>query len=283
MREFINAWLQMILPQHLLSKLMYKATRWTWAPWKNSLIRFTIKKYKVDMRPAERTSAQEFQSFNDFFTRNLKPESRPIASIDGGLTSPVDATISAVGAIESNQLLQVKGRYYALEELFNHDKELAGHYLNGNFITLYLSPGDYHRVHLPVDGELESMLYVPGKLFSVNAATTNGIDRLFARNERVLTNFQTPIGMMTVIFVGAIFVGSMETVWHGQITPAKTREYHKWEYKNTSIKTQFKRGDEIGRFNMGSTVLVLTEKDKIKWDTDCVPGKWVAMGRQIAI
>ncbi len=282
MWELMSPYLQKLLPQHLLSQWVYRATRWTFSPWKNWLIRIIINKYNIDMSLAAGASLEEYASFNDFFTRRLRPESRPIASIAGGLTSPVDATVSAAGEIQSNQLLQVKGKYYSLEALFHHDKELAAHYLDGSFITLYLSPRDYHRVHIPIDGELVSMSYIPGKLFSVNAATTNRIERLFTRNERIIIRFQTSIGRVAVVLVGAIFVGSMETIWHGRITPTKTRAYQKWEYENTSINRQFRRGDEIGRFNMGSTVLVLTEKDKIKWDAHCVPGKWLAMGEQIA-
>ena len=246
------------------------------------LIRLFINRYKVDMGLAVRSSPDEFLSFNDFFTRGLKPGVRPIASIDGGLTSPVDATISAAGTIEDNRIFQVKGKTYSLEELLGGDKEHIRYYQNGNFITLYLSPGDYHRIHIPIDGELQSMAYIPGRLFSVSEATTNKIDKLFARNDRVVTTFRSQIGMFSVIFVGAMFVGSMETVWHGQITPARNRETHKWRYDDASGNIDFSRGDEIGRFNMGSTVIVLTQRDKIRWDSGCVAGKWVAMGQQIA-
>ena len=248
MWKLINICLQYVLPHHLLSGLMYKAARCSWRPWKNTLIRLFINKYIVDMSLAESSSPDEFQTFNDFFTRSLKPGVRPIASVSDGLISPVDATISAAGTIKDNRIFQAKGKKYSLEELVNGDKEHIGYYQNGNFITLYLSPGDYHRIHIPADGELQYMAYIPGRLFSVNAATTNKIDNLFARNERVVTTFRSPIGMFSVIFIGAIFVGSVETVWHGQITPVNKREYHKWRYAPGTVFTQ---GDEIGRFKYG--------------------------------
>ncbi len=228
------------------------------------------------MSLAERSSPEEFQSFNDFFTRGLKPEVRPIASSGNGLISPVDATISAVGTIEDNRIFQAKGKQYSLEGLLNGDREQISYYRDGNFITLYLSPRDYHRIHIPADGELQYMAYVPGRLFSVNPATTNTINNLFARNERVITTFSSPVGMFSVILVGAIFVGSMETVWHGQITPAGKRKYHRWHYEPGTV---FKQGDEIGRFNMGSTVIMLTQSNKINWD---ITGNCVTMGQRIA-
>ena len=261
---------------HLLSRLMYKATRCSWRPWKNALIRLFIHKYNVDMRLAEKSSAHEFETFNDFFTRSLKPGIRPIALVSDGLVSPVDASISALGKINDNRIFQAKGKKYSLDELLNGASEYIGHYRNGNFITLYLSPRDYHRTHIPADGELLSMTYIPGRLFSVNPATTDRIDNLFARNERVVTTFSSAIGMFSVIFIGAIFVGSMETVWHGQVTPAAERKLQVWNYEPG---TDFKQGDEIGRFNMGSTVIVLTEPNKINW---CVTPEWMAMGQQIA-
>ena len=261
---------------YLLSRLMYKATRCSWRHWKNALIRLFIHKYNVDMSLAEKSSAHEFETFNDFFTRSLKPGIRPLASVSDGLVSPVDASISALGTIEDNRIFQAKGKTYSLEELLNGANENIGRYRNGNFITLYLSPRDYHRIHIPADGELLGMTYIPGRLFSVNPATTDRIDHLFARNERVVTTFSSAIGMFSVIFIGAIFVGSMETVWHGQVTPAAEREQQIWNYEPGTV---FKQGDEIGRFNMGSTVIVLTEPNKINW---CVTAGWVAMGQQIA-
>ena len=190
MWKLINIFLQYVIPHHLLSRLMYRATRCSWRPWKNALIRLFIQKYNVDMRLAEKSSAHEFETFNDFFTRSLKPGIRPLASVSDGLVSPVDAAISALGAIEDNRIFQAKGKKYSLEELLNGANEYIGRYRNGNFITLYLSPRDYHRIHIPADGELLNMTYIPGRLFSVNPATTDRIDNLFARNERVVHYLQ---------------------------------------------------------------------------------------------
>ena len=262
---------------HLLSRLMYRATRWTWHPWKNALIRLFIRKYKVDMSLAEKSSANEYETFNDFFTRSLKPGLRPISGRGKGMISPVDGYTGATGTLEDDRIVQAKGRYYSLEELVHGDKDHIRYYQNGNFMTLYLSPRDYHRVHIPADGELLFMAYIPGRLFSVGSAHTHRIDRLFARNERIITTFRSGIGMFSVIFIGAIFVGSVETVWHGQVTPAAEREYASWHYEPGIT---FTRGDEIGRFNMGSTVILLTEPDKINW---VVTGGQVSMGQQIGI
>ena len=261
----------------ILSRLMYKAVRWRWRPWKNALIRWFIRKYDVDMGLAAKPAARDYATFNEFFTRALKPGARTIARTDGGLVSPVDGAVSAVGTIEDTRLLQAKGRRYSLAGLVNGDREHVEYYRNGSFITLYLSPRDYHRVHLPAGGELQSMAYVPGRLFSVNPGNVRRVDGLFARNERVIATFRTDIGMLSVIFVGAIFVGSVETVWHGQVTPAGTREYASWDYGPGTV---FAQGDEIGRFNMGSTVILLAEPGRINWT---VPGNRVAMGQQIAI
>ena len=277
MWQLINLLLQYVVPHHLLSRLVYRASRYPWRPWKNTLIRLFINKYKVDMSLAEQSSADDFETFNDFFTRGLKSGLRPIEAVSHGLVSPVDATINAVGKIEDNRIFQAKGKNYTLDALLNGDREHIDYYQNGNFITLYLSPRDYHRIHIPADGELRDMSYIPGQLFSVNPLMTNKVGKLFTRNERVVATFSSAIGMFSVILIGAIFVGSMETVWHGQITPAARREYHKWHYDPGII---FRQGDEIGRFNMGSTVIVLTEPHKIDWS---VTAERVAMGRQIAL
>lgn len=262
--------------EHLLSRLMYKATRWPWRPWKNALIRLFMRKYDVDMSLAEKPSADDFATFNEFFTRSLKPRTRTVTRTDGGLVSPVDGAVSAMGTIGDTRLFQAKGRDYSLSDLVNGDREHVGYYRNGSFITLYLSPRDYHRVHIPAGGELQYMAYVPGRLFSVNPGSVRRVDGLFARNERVITTFRTDIGMLSVIFVGAIFVGSVETVWHGQVTPADNREYARWQYEPGMV---FAQGDEIGRFNMGSTVILLTEPDRIDWT---VTGGRVFMGQEIA-
>ena len=261
----------------LLSRLMYKATRWRWRPWKNVLIRWFIGRYGVDMGLALKPAARDYATFNEFFTRALKPGARTIARTAGALLSPVDGAVSALGTIEDTRLFQAKGRHYSLDDLVNGDREQAGYYRNGSFITLYLSPRDYHRVHMPAGGELQYMAYVPGRLFSVNPGSVRRVDGLFARNERVIATFRTDLGMLSVIFVGAIFVGSVETVWHGQVTPADKREYARWHYEPGLA---FAQGDEIGRFNMGSTVILLAQQDRVNWT---ITGNQVVMGQQIAV
>ena len=267
-----------LLPLHLLSGLMHKITRWSWRPWKNALIRLFIWRYGIDMTQAEQPSSDDYATFNAFFTRALKPGLRVIERTDSGLVGPVDGAVSASGAIKDARLFQAKGRDYALAELVNGDGDHLQYYRNGSFITLYLSPRDYHRVHLPVAGELQYMAYVPGQLFSVNRASVRRIDRLFARNERVITTFRTAIGMLSVIFVGAVFVGSMETVWHGPVTPAPRREHACWRYEPG---LNFAQGDEIGRFNMGSTVILLTEAAKISWAA--APDTQVSVGQLLGV
>ena len=229
------------------------------------------------MSLAEKSSAADYATFNEFFTRALRPGARTITRTGNGLVSPVDGAVSAMGVIEETRLFQAKGRDYSLADLVNGDREHVEYYRNGSFITLYLSPRDYHRVHVPAGGELHSMAYVPGRLFSVNPGSVQRVDGLFARNERVITTFRTAMGMMSVIFIGAIFVGSVETVWHGQVAPARQREYACRRYEPGTV---FKQGDEIGRFNMGSTVIVLAEPDRIDWS---VPENQVVMGQQIAV
>lgn len=267
---------QWALPHHLLGRLAHRAARCRLRPWKNALIRLFIKRFQVDLSQCGRSSPDQFQSFNDFFTRELKPGARPAA--DGGLASPADAVVSTAGAIEERRLLQAKGRRYSLAGLLNGDAELVERYRNGNFITLYLSPRDYHRVHIPAAGELRGMAYVPGRLFSVNAAATAGLGDLFVRNERVITTFQSALGLFSVIFVGALLVGSVATAWHGQVTPGE-RRCRAWRYQDGPA---FAQGAEIGRFNMGSTVILLTEPGKISWRRDCAAGARVQVGQQIA-
>ena len=263
-----------------LSWLVHRATRWRWRPWKNALIRLFMRRYRVDLSQAAHDAPEAYPSFNDFFTRALKPEARPIAA--AGLASPVDGVISAVGTAADNSLFQAKGKTYSLEDLFAGDEEQARPYRNGPFITLYLSPRDYHRVHMPADGALRAMLYAPGRLFSVNAAATRRIDKLFARNERVIATFASPLGRLAVILVGALFVSAIELAWHGPVAPPGRQQARQWRYDEGAGGPAFRRGEEIGRFNMGSTVILLAEPGKIVWDRHCEPGRWVAMGQRLA-
>ncbi len=250
----ILTWPQYLLPQHALSVLMHRLTQ-SKRPWlKKRLIETVIRRYQVDMSEAAESDPARYESFNAFFTRALKTGCRPLAGGDETLVSPVDGAISQLGPIAGNQIFQAKGHYYSLSELLG-GADLSAPFENGQFATIYLSPRDYHRIHMPISGTLQRMRYLPGDLFSVNPRTARTVPGLFARNERLVCLFETVWGPMAVILVGAIFVGSMETVWAGQITPPYTSDKQDRVYDNSSVKIE--RGDEMGRFNMGSTVILL--------------------------
>jgi phosphatidylserine decarboxylase len=246
---------QYLIPQHALSVLMHKLTRSELTWFKNSFIRFIIKKYKVNIEEAKTAELTAYRSFNEFFTRQLREGVRPIADGDV-VVSPVDGAISQLGQINKGQIIQAKGRQYSVLELLAGDQKLAQQFENGQFATIYLSPRDYHRIHMPLTGKLKSMSYIPGKLFSVSPRTARAVPKLFARNERVVTVFETESGPMVLVLVGAIFVGSMETVWQGQITPDYGKKVEHWTYQDEQAIT-IQKGEEMGRFNMGSTVVML--------------------------
>ena len=266
-----------ILPQHLLAAGMYRLMR-AKTPWlKDLLIRQISRRYGVDMSEAEQPVPNVYSTFNAFFTRALKPDARPIA--EDAVVSPADGTISQIGTIDGDRLVQAKGHDFDLPALLAGDKHTAGAFRDGLFATIYLSPKDYHRVHMPLSGTLESMTLVPGDLFSVSDATTQLVPGLFARNERVICHFSTALGPMAVILVGAIFVGSMETVWHGEVRAGRG-EPTKWVYRGDQ-RRQFTSGDEMGRFNMGSTVIVLLPKQAATWTEGLGPGSSVRMGQAL--
>lgn len=269
-----------VLPHHILSKMMYMLTRWQYQPVKDRLIRWAIDHYKIDLGEAVEENPRAYLSFNDFFTRELKAEARPLDADPNVIASPVDAEVSQAGVANGDLLIQAKGRYFSLHELLG-DEALAQRFHGGHFTTLYLSPRDYHRIHMPVDGRLERMVHIPGRLFSVNHATTRAVPRLFARNERVISLFDTPAGPVAVILVGAIFVGSMDTVWAGTVTPVEHR-VSRWTYdSDEATQVHLAKGEEMGRFNMGSTVILLYPSSKIRWDDGLVPGAKVRMGSRI--
>ncbi len=267
-----------ILPQHLLAAGMYRLMR-AETPWlKDLLIRKISQRYGVDMSEAEQSDPSVYPNFNAFFTRALKADARAIAG--DALVSPADGTISRIGSIDGDRLIQAKDHDFDLLALLAGDKRMAETFHDGLFATIYLSPKDYHRVHMPLDGTLESMIFVPGDLFSVSDATTQLVPDLFARNERVICHFSTPLGPMAVILVGAIFVGSMETVWHGEVRAGRG-EPTKWRYRGED-RRPFATGDEIGRFNMGSTVILLLPKQSAQWLDALDSGSTVRMGQAIA-
>ncbi len=273
---------QYLLPQHWLSAMMYKITRIRWSPLKNLMINTFIRTYHVDMSIAVKHKPQDYRTFNEFFTRSLQDTARPVDPGIYSLISPVDGAISQFGRISNGRLIQAKNHDYTVEQLLGGDSALAGQFNNGEFITIYLSPKDYHRIHMPVTGTLQSMTYIPGNLFSVNPATTRTIDNLFARNERLVTLFNTDIGNVALVMVGAIFVGSMETVWAGQITPADAHEKSVQHYTQSDKPIRIDKGVEMGRFNMGSTVIMLFEENHLRWNKDTHAGQSVQLGKQIA-
>ncbi|MFQ5660208.1 MAG: archaetidylserine decarboxylase [Gammaproteobacteria bacterium] len=281
---FIPDWLkvlpQYLIPQHFLSRLLFYATRFRWRPWKDLLISSFIRFYRVDMDSAADPDYHHYHSFNHFFTRELKAGCRSIAKGRDAIASPVDGTISQLGVITDTDIFQAKGRRFSLGSLLAGDDALTERFRNGHFATLYLSPKDYHRIHMPVDGRLTRMMYVPGRLFAVNQAATRGIDQLFSRNERIINLFDTAVGNMAVITIGALFVGSMETVWGGRVTPAG-RQITDRNYLQGNEDIALNKGEELGRFNMGSTVILLFEAGRIQWLNELTAEMPIVMGQAI--
>ena len=265
--------LQYILPQHFLSSLMFRFARIKTLWVKNTFTRWFVKKYQVNLAEAEVENIEDYIHFNDFFTRALKSNLRPIS--DSKLISPVDGVVSQSGKIKDSQMLQAKGRKYSTSELLadKASEELE----NGSFATIYLSPKDYHRIHMPCDGVLIAMKYIPGNLFSVNQKTVRHVEKVFARNERLVCLFNTEFGEIAVVLVGAIFVGSMQTSWHGQITPPYGKKIVNYKYKDQEVKLC--KGDELGQFNMGSTVIMLLPETSK--EINLIEGQELKMGQAI--
>ncbi|CAA0114577.1 Phosphatidylserine decarboxylase proenzyme [BD1-7 clade bacterium] len=277
--ESLFAALQQVLPQHTLSRIVGKLaeSRQTWL--KNTLIRAFIDVYNVDMTQAVRQRAEDFANFNDFFTRELKPDARPICSEPSALASPADGAVSELGDVELGSVMQAKGQYYSLMSLVGGDADICGRYLGGKFATIYLSPRDYHRVHMPCDGRLVSTTYVPGELFSVNQATANQVPGLFARNERLICEFESDQGPFVMILVGAMIVAGIETVWGGQVAPVTARLQH--QNFTDQAPVMLKKGEEMGRFKLGSTVILLFPKDAAEWHESLANGTPTVMGGDI--
>jgi phosphatidylserine decarboxylase len=263
---------QYLLPKQLLTTLAGHFASQARGKTTTSVIRWFVKKYQVNMAEALNPNINSYATFNDFFTRALKPGARVISAAE--LISPVDGAISQFGAIEFDQIYQAKGHSYSTTALVGGDQTLAAQFQNGSFATLYLSPKDYHRIHMPCDGRLIRMIYVPGDLFSVNPTTARGVPGLFARNERVVCVFETDNGPFVLVLVGATIVGSMATVWHGQINPPRSADIREWRYDDELIS--LKQGDEMGRFMLGSTVVMLFPESRSK--TMAFKPSWTAGG-----
>jgi phosphatidylserine decarboxylase len=278
-RETLKTLPQYMLPHHALSQLMSKFTHSKNKCWKNLMIRQIIKHYGVNMSEALQQDINAFASFNDFFTRELQPAARPLTREPNAIASPADGVVSQAGAITAGEIFQAKGKTFNVVDLLGGDVQRAAPFQNGVFSTIYLSPKDYHRLHIPLTGTLKEMLHVPGRLFSVNGATTNSVPRLFARNERVVAIFDTEVGEMALVLVGAIFVSSIETVWHGVVTPPTRKTVRHWRYDENAPRLAM--GEEMGRFNMGSTIIVLFANNAVQWLHDVQAGKEVKVGERI--
>lgn len=271
--------LQYLLPHHLLSRLAYAAARWRWRPWKHWLIGLVIRKFDVDLAEAANPDPAGYPHFNAFFTRELKPGARMPDADPRALLMPADGKISQAGRIEAGRIFQAKGHSYTAAELLGSE-EAAAPYADGSFATVYLSPRDYHRVHMPWDGRLLETLHVPGRLFTVAPWGVRAIPRLFARNERLVCHFQTDFGPMCLVMVGAMLVSGVETVWSGEeIPPYANRPIRKdWRERGITLA----RFAEMARFNYGSTVIVLLPKDSAHLVPDLVPQTPVCLGQRLA-
>jgi len=265
---------QYLLPKKALTALAGKIASARGGGWTTALIRWFVKRYNVNMLEAANPDIGSYATFNEFFTRPLKVGARPLATAD--FICPVDGAISQFGPIEKDQIFQAKGHHYSTTALVGGDARLAAEFEHGSFATVYLSPRDYHRIHMPCDGTLRSMVYVPGDLFSVNPTTARGVPGLFARNERVVCVFDSARGPWVMTLVGATIVGSMATVWHGLVNPPRLPQVTEWHYDEG--KVVLRQGEEMGRFLLGSTVVMLFPKGLLEFNTEWSPAKPVVLG-----
>ncbi|MCV6588369.1 MAG: archaetidylserine decarboxylase [Marinobacterium sp.] len=281
MKDTLFILLQKLLPQHLLSRFVGRLADCQKPLIKNNFIRVFAKKYNINMEEALEPDLTAYPSFNHFFTRALKPGVRTIDPAKEAIASPADGAFSQLGNIDHERIFQAKGRGYGLTTLLGGDTALAKHFKDGSFATIYLSPRDYHRVHMPCDGTLRQTIYVPGDLYSVNQTTAENIDQLFARNERLVAIFDTEHGPMAMILVGAMIVAGIETVWGGQIAPPPRTPQHQ-RFDNQQSAVHLKKGEEMGRFKLGSTVVLLFGEDVIQWQQEHQAGSAIQLGQRLA-
>lgn len=274
----LAVWPQYLMPKRALTGLLGRAAAAQGGRATTAVIRWFIRRYGVDMNEAADSDPAHYRSFNEFFTRSLRPGVRPLATAD--LVCPVDGAISQFGAFDGERLLQAKGHYYTVRALVGGAAALAAAFAGGHFATLYLSPKDYHRIHMPCAARLTRMLHVPGELFSVNPATARGVPGLFARNERVVCVFETAFGPFVLVLVGATVVGSMATVWHGVVTPPRHGRVREWRYAEGEVSLA--QGDEMGRFLLGSTAVMLWPPGPLRFNPAWRPGGAVRMGEVMA-
>jgi phosphatidylserine decarboxylase len=277
--DTIFIFFQHIVPQHLLSRCTGWLAQLRQPIWlKNWVIRQFIRHFNVNMAEAAQPDPERYANFNDFFTRPLQDGARPIADAD--IVCPADGAISQMGAIHEGFLFQAKGHYFSSEALLGGDRERAALFADGQFATIYLSPKDYHRVHMPVAGRLTATSYIPGQLFSVNAVTAQNVDNLFARNERLVCYFDTEIGPMAMILVGAMVVAGIETVWSGQVAPPPAHPVVT-DYLELPQPVELAKGEEMGRFMLGSTVILLFPKDVMAWASSYDAGAATRLGEEL--
>jgi phosphatidylserine decarboxylase len=274
--------MQHVLPQHALSRIVHRIARSRSRAVKNGLIASFVRGFRPAMHEAVEPDPQRYGSFNDFFTRALRSGARSVDAASDAVTSPVDGTVSQIGTLEADRLLQAKNRWYALADLLGGDLDDTARFAGGSFATLYLAPYNYHRIHMPLDGRLRAARFVPGRLFSVNAVTAAAVAGLFARNERVVCAFENERTPFALVLVGALFVGSMATVWHGDITPRSPRRGCVLPADGSRAPFELAKGAEMGRFNMGSTVILLFPRGVVEWRADLAAGATVRMGETIA-
>lgn len=267
---------QYLLPHHLLSRVVGYFAESELVFIKKPLMNFFLNRFGIDLSEAEREHVNDYKNFNDFFTRSLKSEVRTIEGSKNEFVSPVDGAVSQFGTIHNKALVQAKGRSYRLTDLLGGDTAQAAKFIDGEFATLYLSPKDYHRIHMPIAGKLVKTTFVPGKLFSVNQLTAEHVPNLFARNERLVCEFETERGTVIMVLVGAMIVASIETVWSGIVAPFQ-RKISQHLFESRSL--DFERGEEIGRFRLGSTVILLAEKDALHWNDQIKNGANVKLGQ----
>ncbi len=283
MSERSEVWLQYLLPKQAITAFGGVVAGGQWGSITTRIIRWFVGKYSVNMAEAANPDITSYASFNDFFTRALKPGARPLAQADW--VCPVDGAISQFGNIERDQIFQAKGHHYSTTALVGGDAALAAQFQDGHFATLYLSPRDYHRIHMPCDAILKRMIYVPGDLFSVNPTTARGVPGLFARNERVVCVFESASpavkGQFVLTLVGATIVGSMATTWHGAVNPPRGGAVREWRYDDSSAPA-FKQGDEMGRFLLGSTVVMLFPKGDLRFNPAWASGRAIRLGEAMA-
>ena len=286
LRDRLFVAMQHALPQHFLSRIVLRVTRIRLKPFKNLLIRSFLRGFKVNMSEAAQPNPLQYPSFNAFFTRSLRAGARPIDIDPSMLVSPVDGTVSQIGRLDGSKLLQAKGHDYTLEALLDGAPEWAEGYKGGAFATLYLAPYNYHRIHMPLAGTLRAAWFVPGKLFSVNAVTAAAVPGLFAKNERVVCVFDCVVDgrprSFAMVLVGALFVGSIATVWHGDVAPRTPHERVDLPLDASRSPLKLSKGAEMGRFNMGSTVILLLPPDMLDWLPKFASGTRIEVGQMLA-